>query len=56
VHEHGVGAHGKHLNAQLLELGVFLGDRRDLGGSNKGEIARIEAEHHPFAQKFAELH
>jgi hypothetical protein len=50
VNEDAVAAHGKNLDAQGFELSMFLGDRRDFGGSDKGEVTGIETEEHPFAE------
>jgi hypothetical protein len=47
-----VHAHGKNFDAQFFEFGIFLCDRRDFSGSDKGEVARIETQNDPFAEKF----
>lgn len=49
VDKNAVHAHGKNLDAQFLEFGVFLCDRRDFGGSDKGEVTGIETKDDPFA-------
>ncbi len=53
--EHAVHAHGENLDPKLFEFGMLLGDRRDFRGSDKGEIAGIEAENHPFAQIIGQI-
>ncbi len=46
---------GQHLDAQLAEFVGFGGDRRQFGGSDEGEIAGVEAEHHPLSLEFGQL-
>jgi hypothetical protein len=55
VNEHAVHAHGQYFHSELLELGIFLGDRRDFGGSNKGEVTWIEAQQYPFPEILGEF-
>jgi hypothetical protein len=55
VNEDAVDARGQYFHTELLELGVFLGDRRELRASNEGEIARVEAKQHSFAQILVEF-
>jgi hypothetical protein len=50
VDEHAVDAHGKDFNTQLLKFGVFFGDRRNFGGSDKGKITRVKTKYRPFSQ------
>jgi hypothetical protein len=44
-----VCADGQHLNAQRFQLFEFDGNCRQFGGSDKGEITRVEADHNPLA-------
>ncbi len=56
VDVHAVDADGQNFDAQLLKLRIVIGDRRYFGRSDKGEIARIEAQHNPLAQIIRQLH
>jgi hypothetical protein len=51
MHKDAVDAHGKNFDAELLELRVFLGDRRDFRRSDKGEITGIKTQQNPFPQE-----
>lgn len=55
VHEHTVRTHGQDLNPELLEIIMLLGDRRDFGSSDKGEVTGIKAEHDPLAEVVRKL-
>ncbi len=55
VNKHAVHTHRQDFHSKILEYRIFLGDRRDFGTSNKGEITWVEAEQHPFAQVFGDL-
>jgi hypothetical protein len=50
VNKYAVHAHGENFYAKLLEIVVFLCDRRDLSSSDEGEITRIEAEKDPLSK------
>lgn len=50
VDEGTIDAYGHDLDAELLKLIEFAGDRRQFGGSNKGEITRIKTDQDPFTQ------
>jgi len=52
VDEHGINAHGKHVDAKFLEHGVFFRNCGKLGSSDKGEIPWIKTEERPFAEIF----
>lgn len=47
-----VHAHGKNFDAQFLELGIFLADRRDFRCSDESKISGIETKDYPFAKIF----
>jgi hypothetical protein len=49
VGEVGVGGHGVHLDAHLLELGVVVGQVAQFGGADEGEVGRVEEHHGPLA-------
>ena len=49
VREAAVGADGEHLNIQRLQFSIFDGNCRQFGRSDKGEIARVEADNDPLA-------
>jgi hypothetical protein len=49
VGETAVGADRKNLNTQGLQLIIFDGNCRQFSRSDKGEIARVEADHDPLA-------
>ena len=44
-----VGADRENLHAHLLDFWVLDGNCRQFGGSNKGEVAGVEAQDHPLA-------
>jgi hypothetical protein len=50
-----VHAHGEDFDAQFLQRGVLVGDRRHFGRSNEGEVTGIEAEQDPLAEVVREL-
>ena len=50
VHEVGVGGHGVHLAADLLELVVVRGEVLELGRAHEGEVGRVEEEQGPVAE------
>lgn len=54
THEHAVHAHREHLNAEFLELGIFLRDRGDFCRSDECEVAWVEAELHPFSEEIGQ--
>jgi hypothetical protein len=41
--------HGVDLDAQLLELGVVVGEVAELGRADEGEVGRVEEHHRPLA-------
>ena len=47
--EVGVGRHAVDLDAELLELGVAVGQVVELGRADEGEVGRIEEEDRPLA-------
>ncbi|MNQ61158.1 hypothetical protein D3C85_754690 [compost metagenome] len=49
VGEVGVGGHAVDFHAQLLELGVVVGQVAQLGRADEGEVGRVEEHHGPFA-------
>ena len=49
VGEVGVGGHRVDLDAQLLELGVVVGQVAQLGRADEGEVGRVEEDHGPLA-------
>ena len=49
VREVGVGRHGVDLDAELLELGVVVGEVAELGRADEGEVGRVEEEDRPLA-------
>lgn len=49
VHETAVRAAGKNLYVEFAEFFGFVGDRRQFGGSDEGEISGVKAEEHPLA-------
>jgi hypothetical protein len=55
VDELRVDADSDDLDAELLELTVLRGDRRELGRSNEGEVTGIETDEDPLAEKVREL-
>mgnify|MGYP003344144200 CR=1 FL=1 len=49
VAEVGVGRHAVDLDAQLLELGVVVGEVAEFGRADEGEVGRVEEHHRPLA-------
>ena len=47
--EMGVGRDAVDLDAQLLELGVVVGEVFEFGRADEGEVGRIEEHHRPLA-------
>ena len=47
--EVGIGRNAVDLNAQLLELGIVIGQIAQLSGANKGKIGGVEEENRPLA-------
>ena len=43
----GVDAQADHLDVALVELGLELGHRAQLGGADRGEVLRVREEHRP---------
>ncbi len=55
MHKAAVGAYRQHFYPKGLEFPIPDGDRRQLGGSNKSKVPRIEAEDYPFSFVIAEF-
>jgi hypothetical protein len=52
-----VDAHADHLDVALVELGLALGERAQLGGAHRCEVLRVGEEHPPaVAQVVVEVH
>ena len=49
VGEVGVGRHRVDLDAELLELGVVVGQVAELGRADEGEVGRVEEDDRPLA-------
>src|SRR5690606_18584754 len=49
VGEVGVGGNGVDFHAQLLELGIVVGQVAQLGRADEGEVGRVEEEDRPLA-------
>ncbi len=49
VDEVRVGGDREHLDAELLQLVVVVGQIAQLGGAHEGEVARVEEEDGPLA-------
>ena len=47
--ELGVRAYGEDLGPELLQLGVLVRQVGELGGTDEGEVGRVEHQHCPFA-------
>ncbi len=45
----------EHMDIEFLQRRIFGGDRRQFGRSDKGEVAGVEAEHDPVAQRIGEF-
>jgi len=53
--EPAIGADSQEFCAQGLEFRILGGNCRYFGGSNKGKIAGIKAQHQPFPLKIRQL-
>jgi hypothetical protein len=56
VGEGAIDANSEYLDTELLKFRVFDGDRRQLGGSDAGEISRVKTEHHPLTSVIGEVY